>query len=248
MYWPGVPGHLVDLVGLRLVVLVLGQAVRPDDRPGRRRRLAGDRGGGLDRVDAVLRGDPKGAQDVGVLGLVVGVPVAHLGVRGDPGRPAVGASRRSSLGHGTGATINAQMQLSVILLSEALYFEDRRSRLTQLRSFLAVVNGGSVRGGRRRPGGHPAGHLGGRRDAFARARRGAAGAGRTGRPADAGRPRVRGLRGRRARPPRTGPAGRPRGPGGRRAGAHDRRRHDRRRIVRAAADAGVRRRRTPRSA
>ena len=74
-------GDLVDAVGLGLVVLVGRQAVGPHDGPRRGRGLARDRGGRLDRVDALLRRHAEGAQDVGVLGLVVGVPVAHLARR-----------------------------------------------------------------------------------------------------------------------------------------------------------------------
>jgi hypothetical protein len=83
------PWHRRDLVGLRLVVLVRGQAVRPHDRPGRGRGLAGDGRRGLDRIDAGLRRDPEGGEDVRVLGLVVGVEVAHLCVGRDAGGPAV---------------------------------------------------------------------------------------------------------------------------------------------------------------
>ncbi len=79
---------LLDAVGLGLVVLVGRQAIGPDDGPRRGRRLARDSGGCLDRVDALLRRDPEGAKDVGVLGLVVRIPVAHLGIRRDAGVPA----------------------------------------------------------------------------------------------------------------------------------------------------------------
>ena len=88
MNW-SVPGTALDLVGLRLVVLVVGQAVGPDDRPGRGGGLSRYGSGGLDRVDAGLRHDAEGAQDVGVLRDVVGVVVPHLGVRGDACRPAI---------------------------------------------------------------------------------------------------------------------------------------------------------------
>ena len=82
-------GHRIHAVGLRLVVLVRRQAIGPDDGPGRRGRFARDCGGRLDRIDAVLRRDPEGRQDVGVLRDIVRSPVAHLGVRRDSSRPAV---------------------------------------------------------------------------------------------------------------------------------------------------------------
>ena len=83
------PRHRVDPVGLGLVVLVGGQAVGPDDRPGGGGGLARDGGGGLDRVDARLGRDAERRQDVGVRGLVAGVPVAHLRVGRDAGGPTV---------------------------------------------------------------------------------------------------------------------------------------------------------------
>ena len=82
-------GHRLDAVRLRLVVLVVGEPVGPDHRPGRRRRLSGNGGRGFDRVDSGLRNDPEGTEDVGVLRDVVGVVVPHLRVRGDACRPAV---------------------------------------------------------------------------------------------------------------------------------------------------------------
>ena len=88
MNW-SVPGTGVDAVGLRLVVLVVGEAVGPDDRPGRGRGLSRYGSGGFDRVDAGLRRDPERAQDVGVLRNVIGVVVPHFRVRGDAGRPAI---------------------------------------------------------------------------------------------------------------------------------------------------------------
>jgi hypothetical protein len=72
--------HRLDLVGLGAVAVAGGQAVGPDHGPGRRARLAGHRRGGLDRVHAILRRDAEQAEGVGVLGYVVGVPVAHLAV------------------------------------------------------------------------------------------------------------------------------------------------------------------------
>ena len=76
-------------VGLGLVVPVVGQAVGPDHGPGRRGGFARHRRRGLDRVDAGLRRDPERGEDVGVLGLVVRVVVAHLRVRRDARRPAI---------------------------------------------------------------------------------------------------------------------------------------------------------------
>ncbi len=75
--------HGIDLVRLGLVVLMRGEPVGPHHRPCRRRRLARNRRGGLLGGHAVLRRDPKRAQDVGVLGHVIRFPVAHLGVRDD---------------------------------------------------------------------------------------------------------------------------------------------------------------------
>jgi hypothetical protein len=71
-------GHRVDAIGLGAVQLAGGQAVGPHHGPGGGRRFAGHRGG-LFGVDALLRRDPEQrAHDVGVLGHVVGLPVAHL--------------------------------------------------------------------------------------------------------------------------------------------------------------------------
>ena len=93
---PGCPGTGVDPVGLRLIVLVGRQPVRPDDGPRGGRGLAGDRRGGLDGVDAVLRRDPERGEHVGVLGFVVRVPVAHPRVRGDARRSSGLRSLRQS--------------------------------------------------------------------------------------------------------------------------------------------------------
>ena len=123
-------GHRVDAVGLRLEVLVLGQTVRPDDRPGRRGRLAGNRRRGLDRVDPVLRGDAKGAQDVGVLGLVVGVPVAHLGIRRDARCPTIPGWRCRCwrhAGHGTRTDQQRPSKDSRDQLGDRLYLVGCRS-------------------------------------------------------------------------------------------------------------------------
>ena len=92
-------GHRAHVVGLRLIVLVVGQPIGPDDCPGRGRGLAGHRRRGLNRIDPRLGCDPERAQDVGVLGLVVGVVIAHLGVRRDAGGPPVLLSvRRCGVG------------------------------------------------------------------------------------------------------------------------------------------------------
>ncbi len=76
----GVIGHGLDFVGLGAVAVAGGQPVGPHHRPGGGARFAGHRGGGLDGVDAVLGRDAEQAEGVGVLGDVVGVPVAHLPV------------------------------------------------------------------------------------------------------------------------------------------------------------------------
>ena len=83
----------IDAIGFGLIVLVRREPVGPDHRPGCRRRLAGDGRGCLDRVDAVLRGDPERAQYVGLFRLVLRIPVAHLGVGSDAGFPAALAVR-----------------------------------------------------------------------------------------------------------------------------------------------------------
>ena len=85
----GRTGHWVHAVSLRLVVLVAREPIRPDHRPRGGGRLARHRRGRLDGLDALLRRDAEGGQHVGVLGLVVRVPVAHLRVRGDARGPAI---------------------------------------------------------------------------------------------------------------------------------------------------------------
>ena len=72
--------HRLDLVGLGAVAVAGGQAVGPHHGPGGGAGLAGHCGSGLDRVHPLLRRDAEQAQGVGVLGHVVGVPVAHLAV------------------------------------------------------------------------------------------------------------------------------------------------------------------------
>jgi hypothetical protein len=85
----GPAGHAFDLVGLGAVAVAGGQPVGPDHRPGRGAAFTGHGGGGLDRVDTVLRRDAEQAQRVGVLGHVVAVPVAHLAVLQDSGAVAL---------------------------------------------------------------------------------------------------------------------------------------------------------------
>src|SRR6202051_486611 len=84
----GIVGHGFDPVSLGPVAIAGGQAVGPHDGPGGRARLSGHRSGGLDGIDAVLRGDAKKTEDVGVLGRVAGVPVTHLPVLEAPGAVA----------------------------------------------------------------------------------------------------------------------------------------------------------------
>jgi hypothetical protein len=81
-------GHRLDPVALGLVVVVGGEPVGPDDRPGRGGGLPGDRGARLLGRDPRLRRDAERSQDVGVLGHVVGRVVAHLRVRDDARAPA----------------------------------------------------------------------------------------------------------------------------------------------------------------
>ena len=86
-------GHRVDAVGLGAVQVAGGQAVGPDHRPGRGRRLAGHGGRALLGVHALLRRDAEHRDDIGVLGHVVGLPVAHLLVSQHAGRVALFAVR-----------------------------------------------------------------------------------------------------------------------------------------------------------
>ena len=151
MYWPGRAGHRVDAVGLGLVVLVGRQPVGPHDGPGRGRRLAGDRGGRLDRRRRPSCGViAEGAQDVGVLGLVVGVPVAHLGVGRDARGPAVLDGRGCGMRgghvgqHGACLHSEASKRFVAILRFSSMISPPVSITLTQLRSFLAVVRSGSV--------------------------------------------------------------------------------------------------------
>ena len=76
----GTAGHGIHLVGLGAVAVAGAQAVGPDHRPGGGARLAGHRGGSLHSVHPLLRRDAEKADGVGVLGHVVGIPVAHLAV------------------------------------------------------------------------------------------------------------------------------------------------------------------------
>jgi hypothetical protein len=72
--------HGVHPVGLGAVIFAVGQPVGPDHGPGGRGAFAGDGGGGFLRVHPVLRGDAEHREDVGVLGFVIRLPVAHLAV------------------------------------------------------------------------------------------------------------------------------------------------------------------------
>ena len=74
----GVVGHGNDLVGLGAVAVASGQAVGPHHGPGGGAGFTSHGCGGFFRVHAVLRGDAKQAQRVGVFGHVVRHPVAHL--------------------------------------------------------------------------------------------------------------------------------------------------------------------------
>ncbi len=76
-------GHRIDAVRLGAIALARGQAVGPDHRPRRGRRLAGDGGGRFLGVHAFLRRDPEEADDVRVARRVVRLPVAHLAVLED---------------------------------------------------------------------------------------------------------------------------------------------------------------------
>ena len=91
-------GHRIDPVALGLVVVVGGEPVGPDDRPGRGGGLPGDRGACLLGRDPGLRRDAERGQHVGVLGHVVGCVVAHLRVRDDSRAPAVLPSGHGSSG------------------------------------------------------------------------------------------------------------------------------------------------------
>ena len=76
----GRAGNLLHLVCLGAVILAIGQAVGPHHGPGRGRALAGDGGGGLHGIDAILRRQAEHGEDVGVLRLVFRLPVAHLAI------------------------------------------------------------------------------------------------------------------------------------------------------------------------
>ena len=70
--------HRIDAIAFGAIFFRRRQPVGPHHRPGRGRGFAGHRRRGLDRIDAVLRRDAEQRDDVGVLGLVVGLPIAHL--------------------------------------------------------------------------------------------------------------------------------------------------------------------------
>src|SRR5205823_11634652 len=76
-------GYCLYVVSLGLVVLMRSQPVGPDDRPGSGRGFTSDRGRRLDSIDSWLRCYAERTQNVAVLGLVIGVVVAHLGVGRD---------------------------------------------------------------------------------------------------------------------------------------------------------------------
>ena len=81
--------HRIDAIAFGAVFFRRGQPVGPDHGPGCGGRFAGHGGGCLDRIDAVLRRDPEQRDDVGVLWLVVGLPIAHLLVFHDAGFIAI---------------------------------------------------------------------------------------------------------------------------------------------------------------
>ena len=70
-----VAGDVLDAVGAALVVLEVGEEVRPHRGPGAGGRLGGHGRGGLLAVDARLRRDLEAGQEVRVLHVVVGLPV-----------------------------------------------------------------------------------------------------------------------------------------------------------------------------
>ena len=70
--------HRFDPVGLAAILVGGGQPVGPHHGPGGGRAFAGHSRGGLDRVHAFLRRDAEQREDIGVLGLIVAVPIAHL--------------------------------------------------------------------------------------------------------------------------------------------------------------------------
>ena len=89
--------HRVDPVALGAVLLRGRQTVGPHHRPGRGRGFAGHRGAGFGRIDAVLRRHPEQRDDVGVLGLVVRLPIAHALVFHHAGLVAILAAHRDRL-------------------------------------------------------------------------------------------------------------------------------------------------------
>ena len=91
-------GHRVDAIALGAVLLARGQAIGPDDGPGRGRGFARDCSSRLDRVDAILRCHPEQCDHVGDLGRIIGLPVAHLLVFHDAGFVALLAPDSLGLG------------------------------------------------------------------------------------------------------------------------------------------------------
>src|SRR6202451_4405667 len=97
-------GHGDNLIALGLVVVVGGEPVGPYDGPGRGRGFPGHRGARLFWGYTRLRRYPECRQDVGGLGLVIGLVVTHLGIRDDPGVPPVCRHGSSSDGADQGAS------------------------------------------------------------------------------------------------------------------------------------------------
>ena len=90
-------GHRVHLVGLGAIAVAGREPVGPHHRPGGGGGLARHGRGRLLRLDALLRRDAEEGDDVGVLGHVVGLPVAHRAVGDDAGGVAVALGGRSRL-------------------------------------------------------------------------------------------------------------------------------------------------------
>ncbi|MGY3697303.1 hypothetical protein ACVIGA_007383 [Bradyrhizobium sp. USDA 3240] len=89
--------HRIDAITLGPVFFRGGQPVGPHHGPGRGRGFARHRRAGLGRIDAVLRRDAEQGDDVGVLGLVVRLPIAHPLVFHHAGLVAILAAHRDRL-------------------------------------------------------------------------------------------------------------------------------------------------------